>query len=363
MTKKIHYIIYKTTNKINGREYIGQHKTKNINDGYMGSGKIIRQAISKYGAENFTKEILFDFDNFEDMNNKEIEMINKEYIKKDDTYNISQGGNKFNRIGLVTARRKGEIEYTTMAVEKYDPEFYETPSSGKLLIMIGDMPTYIKSSDYNPLIHKTPSTGYTTVFDKESGKNKRIFVNEYDPNKHKHLFGGIVVIDEDGNKKYVTKEEFETGKYKHIYKDMVTAINIKTGETKHISKKEFCDHPDLYRHFTKGFVTGRHKISGEKKRFKTEDITEEIKKEYNFSTKGQVTVKDKDGKCFNAHKDDPRLLSGELVAANKDAMTGKIFIKNEKTHKNKAIKKEELSFWLSKNEGWKKGKINKRRAK
>ena len=66
-----HNIVYKMINKLNGKHYIGQHVTKNPLDEYSGSGNLITKAIRKYGLSSFTKEILFDFDNFDDMNQKE----------------------------------------------------------------------------------------------------------------------------------------------------------------------------------------------------------------------------------------------------------------------------------------------------
>ena len=67
MDKEKHYVIYQVTNLLNGKIYIGKHETFDINDDYMGSGKLIKRAIKKYGVENFKKEILFDFETEEEM--------------------------------------------------------------------------------------------------------------------------------------------------------------------------------------------------------------------------------------------------------------------------------------------------------
>ena len=85
----MYFTVYKTTNTVNGRFYIGKHKTKNLNDGYMGSGKLLKQAIDKYGKDNFIKEILFVFDNEDDMNKKEKELV----ILSEESYNLCEGGN------------------------------------------------------------------------------------------------------------------------------------------------------------------------------------------------------------------------------------------------------------------------------
>ena len=84
--------VYKITNLINNKYYIGVHKTDNLHDEYMGSGKLIKRAIKKYGIENFEKEIIKYFDCYGDALKYEKELVNEELIEKKDCYNIRTGG-------------------------------------------------------------------------------------------------------------------------------------------------------------------------------------------------------------------------------------------------------------------------------
>lgn len=86
------YYLYKITNKVNHKIYIGVHESSDINDNYFGSGKQIKSAIKKYGKENFIKEILEYFSCKEEMYKKESLIVNEEFVSRSDTYNMSVGG-------------------------------------------------------------------------------------------------------------------------------------------------------------------------------------------------------------------------------------------------------------------------------
>lgn len=87
------YYIYITTNLINGKKYIGQHKGK-VNDSYLGSGTTITKAINKYGKENFTKEILCMCASRKEADEKEKEYIALyNAVESEMFYNNSEGGN------------------------------------------------------------------------------------------------------------------------------------------------------------------------------------------------------------------------------------------------------------------------------
>ena len=70
--------VYRTTNLINGKRYIGKHRSKEFDKKYYGSGKHLKSAIKKYGLENFKIEILSWCSSNEELALKEVEFIKKE---------------------------------------------------------------------------------------------------------------------------------------------------------------------------------------------------------------------------------------------------------------------------------------------
>lgn len=101
------YIVYQTTNIVNNKIYVGVHKTKDpdIFDGYIGGGMYVNSpssyaypnspyqyAVKKYGPNKFKRTILKIFDNYIDAYDLEAKIVDKEFIKRKDTYNAQLGG-------------------------------------------------------------------------------------------------------------------------------------------------------------------------------------------------------------------------------------------------------------------------------
>jgi hypothetical protein len=87
--------IYKTTNLVNGKVYIGQRfGNKKIRGLYLGSGVLIKKAIRKYGRNSFKREIVAYSQDHKKLDELEIAII-AEYRRifgKDNIYNLDSGG-------------------------------------------------------------------------------------------------------------------------------------------------------------------------------------------------------------------------------------------------------------------------------
>lgn len=113
MSKEYYGFVYLTTNKINGKRYIGQryYDTKEKWKLYLGSGKILKDAIKKYGRDKFTVEILENCKTKESLNNREKYWIKKyNAITSDSFYNIAMGGDGGNVIAGYSEERRNELK-------------------------------------------------------------------------------------------------------------------------------------------------------------------------------------------------------------------------------------------------------------
>lgn len=89
------YTLYKTTNNINNKFYIGVHNAFVADDDYLGSGVALKKAIIKYGRENFSKEIIQVFSDRNQAYNMEKLIVDYEFVQRKDTYNLNIGGTGF----------------------------------------------------------------------------------------------------------------------------------------------------------------------------------------------------------------------------------------------------------------------------
>lgn len=163
MGKNYKYIIYQTINIVNNKIYVGRHRIKdpNIFDGYIGNGVNInypssymnpkyafQYAVKKYGTKNFKRSILYIFDTEQEAINKEEEIVNEEFIKRPDTYNMILGGGGKKPEGYST-RKIYQFDINGNLIKEWDncydiSEFFNT----------------WKESIYSTIKHKHRFLGY-----------------------------------------------------------------------------------------------------------------------------------------------------------------------------------------------------------
>ena len=95
----MYHYVYKTLNLINGHYYIGVHSTSTIEDGYIGSGQLIKYAIKKYGKNNFSKEIMSFHNTRDEALGAEKLLITDEVLNDPKSYNLIYGGANTSKFG------------------------------------------------------------------------------------------------------------------------------------------------------------------------------------------------------------------------------------------------------------------------
>lgn len=134
------YIVYLTTNVVNNKIYIGVHGTENpeIFDGYLGNSVYINNpssyskretpfqcAVAKYGPKNFIRKVLKVFNTEEDALDLERQLVCPEFIRRNDTYNITLGGGKppINKINVYQYTLEGDFIKTWNSVKSVTEYF------------------------------------------------------------------------------------------------------------------------------------------------------------------------------------------------------------------------------------------------
>lgn len=111
------FLIYKITNQINGRYYIGRHRTSNRDDEYMGSGIGIMNAIKKYGVNNFTKEIIAESWDENSLWELEKIIVDSTVVNDPKSYNMAYGGKSYLH-GLKTYDYEAFVQHQKAAGKK-----------------------------------------------------------------------------------------------------------------------------------------------------------------------------------------------------------------------------------------------------
>lgn len=115
-------MVYKTTNTSNQKQYIGVHGFYKLNDGYIGSGHVLKEAIAKYGKSNFLREVLFIYDTEQEAYEKEKELVDLSVVLNSNFYNVVGGGKAPGMISeesrkKISDRNKGTRKKSARTIE------------------------------------------------------------------------------------------------------------------------------------------------------------------------------------------------------------------------------------------------------
>lgn len=227
MKKYKYSFVYKTINKINNKEYTGVHSANVLSDDYLGSGALLHRAIKKYGKHNFQRIILKQFDSDIDAFKYEAEIVNEEYVKRKDTYNVTIGGaNPPRRYG------KDHHGYIDVSVETTN-EILKLYDSGKGLSMDNiSIKLNLSGSVIKRIMHENNvDTTHATVHRlKKLGRTYEQIMGEEKAKKHK-----LDVSNANKGRKFTLSDEVLTPEYRQMLADRARKLHTgrkRTQETK-----------------------------------------------------------------------------------------------------------------------------------
>jgi hypothetical protein len=120
----MHHILYKTTCIPTGKFYIGMHSTKNLDDGYLGSGLILQHSINKHGRENHVRTILAFAADRKELIELEKTFVTEDLVRDEQSMNIALGGHggrvKLNYSAEDREQLSHQLHYDIMTEEEVE---------------------------------------------------------------------------------------------------------------------------------------------------------------------------------------------------------------------------------------------------
>jgi len=342
---KKYFYLYKITNKINNKFYYGIHCTNNLNDGYMGSGKLLHKAYDKYGIENFNKEIIQFCNSLEEVSNLEKQIVNEDLLNNPLCYNVIKGGyyldeETLKHIGEINSKQqigKNNSQYGTKWINDGVKNLKIKENQLDLYIQNGWKIGRIISKEFKDKMKQINSNKCWVYKDNKSYhisvNNLQEYLNNgyiqgrtkdgiktYIPHPETKFSwkGKVLVIDENNNKLWVNKNDpkYLSGEYIAYSKGKIYVKDQQENIIGYVS------------------ITDPKYISGEYISVR----------EYN-GIPNKVICKDKNGNTYSVDKSDIRLQTGELVGINKGKHWKQKTINNFKNYKwvNNGIKQTRIS--------------------
>ncbi len=335
-----YYYLYKITNNITNEYYYGVHETSKLNDGYFGSGSVLKKNIEKYGLENFEKAILEFFPNRHELMKEEKRIVNNELLKDPKCLNVILGGGELKGsvgkkcvidnngiyrmidkddnnyqnffIGRVCINKDGRMKY----IKPYELEYYislgwkkgtiyDSPGKNKIWIHNGESRMFICKSDVQEYIKQGWQLGMydpgSKIWVNKNDNSKQIhkedlqkYLNEgWNLGSGKKTINGKIQIKKESKRKYVNKEDLQKyldDGWNRLSWNNTIWINKDT-QNKRVNKE------NLQKYLDEGWLKGKYNENNTKRRrVLLYDLNGNLIKEFN-----KVSDANKEG-YNNIHK-------------------------------------------------------------
>ena len=264
--------IYKTINLLNGKIYIGQHKSEIFDYSYYGSGKLFSSVFKKYGKNNFKCELLEWCHSKEELNEREIYYIEK-YNAKDSNigYNLADGGNCWNcnyHQGMLGKHQSEKQKQIAREINSHplSPEIKKKMSESakkrtknritindKYFIHKGDKQTCIDKNELEKYLLEGWIKGKIPM----STEDKELIKTKYKNSVYMNKDGKDILVNKNDIDKYLIqgynlgKTKYSEERRKNISKSKKGKIAITNFKcTKYIEEKDFPKYETL------GYIRG-----------------------------------------------------------------------------------------------------------